>query len=89
MTDREMIVAAIERLYPVPPNRAYDERAGLMHARNIEFIHARLLTPPYRRYDDDGKCDIEIYAQPRSNDNALITFYFDEDGAIIKMRGQE
>ena len=88
MTDREMIVAAIERLYPVPPNRAYDERAGLMHARNIEFIHARLLTPPYHRYDDDGKCDIEIYDQPRSNNNALMAFYFDEDGAIIKMCGE-
>ena len=78
MTDREIIVAAIERLYPVPPNEPYDERAGLMHANNIEFIHTRL------RYDDDGKCDIQIYCPYKGNEQGCVTFNFDDAGALIK-----
>lgn len=85
MTDREMIVAAIHRIYPVPPNKPYDVKKKLLHARNVEFTHFGKARP--LRYDDDGKCNIQIYRSYEGNPKFVgcVTLHFDDAGALLEL----
>lgn len=83
MTDREAIVAALHRIHPATdPKDQYDPENGLAHSRMIEFLHR-----PYdKRYDDDGRCDIDAYFVPATPTlgAVCIHFSFGDSGALIK-----